>query len=307
MTPTFMPPTRDIPDNASLLSRQSSFVTHSTYIPHQTADDTSVASLVSPSRAPSLRRTASMAELELEDDIERALNRSTGTPAPVTVTSRASQGGSTVMSPSPTRRRRGMYSESGGSDYQTPSATDRPRSSFYSVSNLTDHDETSYVPTDTEEYTARGLRIAVDTLSGRGSGSVSMRDDTYDAQSTGYGSGLSVGVVSSAAYSRRRTLSAVSSPGTGLARSGGLRRPRRERAQTLSPTATDHKGDFPRRPLRLSLPRADPNPMARTRVSAHALHRTPESVSGGSQGPSTYGSIAYEICETSDISEFTID
>ncbi|KAG8743304.1 hypothetical protein FRC10_012267 [Ceratobasidium sp. 414] len=229
----FVPPFETIPDMASTLSRQSSFA-----MPRHTADDMSVGTLIPPARAPSLRRTASMADMELEADIDRALNRSSAGGVPVTVTSGASQGRSTLMSPPPGRRRSGAYTESEGSGLYTPSATDRPRSSFYSASNLTGRDNETYVPTDTEESTVRGVRIAADTLSLRGTSSASMLGDSHDAFSTGYGSGRSESHVSTAAYSRRRTLSAVS-PSSGLTRSGGLRRPKRDRTQSLSPAAPD--------------------------------------------------------------------
>ncbi|KAG9074971.1 hypothetical protein FS749_013432 [Ceratobasidium sp. UAMH 11750] len=139
------------------------------------------------------------------------------------------------MSPPPGRRRSGAYAESEGSGLYTPSATDRPRSSFYSASNLTGRDNDTYVPTDTKESTVRGVRIAADSL--RGTNSVSMLGD-HDAFSTGYGSGRSEGRISTAPYSRRRTLSAVS-PSSGLSHSGGLRRPKRDYTQSLSPAAPD--------------------------------------------------------------------
>ncbi|KAG9086299.1 hypothetical protein FS749_003738 [Ceratobasidium sp. UAMH 11750] len=226
----FVPLFDTIPDMASTLSRQSSFA-----MPRQTADDMSVKALIPPAHAPSLRRTASMADMELEADIDRALNRSSAGGVPVTVTSGASQGQSTLMSPPPGRCRSEAYTESEGSGLYTPSATDRPRSSFYLASNLTGRDNNTYVPTDTEESTVRGVRIAADSL--RGTNSVSMLGD-HDAFSTGYGSGRSEGRISTATYSRRHTLSAVS-PSSGLTRSGGLRRPKRDRTQSLSPAAPD--------------------------------------------------------------------
>ncbi|KAG8707385.1 hypothetical protein FRC09_001859, partial [Ceratobasidium sp. 395] len=300
----FVPPFDAIPDMASTLSRQSSFA-----MPYQTADDMSVNKLIPPARTPSLRRTASMADMELEADIDRALNRSSAsTGVPVTVTSGASQGRSTLMSPPPGRRRSGPYTESEASGFNTPSATDHPRSSFYSPSNLTGRDDT-YVPTDTEVSTVRGVRIEADTLSFRGSNSASMRD-THDALSTGYGSGRSEGIVSTATYSRRRTLSAVS-PSSGLSRSGGLRRPKRDRTQSLSPAAADRVSISPvdgysTASERLSVPRSGSQvSFASARSPVRSISY--ESASEGSQGVSTYGSIGYEVCETSDMSEFTID
>ncbi|KAG8737750.1 hypothetical protein FRC10_007827 [Ceratobasidium sp. 414] len=206
----FVPPFETIPDVASTISRQSSFA-----MPRHTADDMSVGALIPPARAPSLRHTASIADMELEADINRALSRSSAGGVPVTVTSGASRGQSTLMSPLPGRRRSGAYAESEGI-------------SFYSASNLTSRDNETYVPTDAEESTVRGVRIAADTLSLRGTNSASMLGDSHDAFSMGYGSGPSESRVSTAAYSRRRTLSAVS-PSSGLARSGGLLRPRRDR------------------------------------------------------------------------------
>ncbi|KAG9119967.1 hypothetical protein FRC07_004758, partial [Ceratobasidium sp. 392] len=300
----FVPPFDTIPDMASTLSRQSSFA-----MPRQTADDMSVASLIPPARTPSLRRTASMADMELEADIDRALNRSSAGGVPVTVTSGASQGESTLLSPPPGRRRSGAYTESDGSGYNTPSATDRPRSSFYSPSNLTGRDDT-YVPTDTEVSTVRGVRIEADTLSFRGSGSASMLGDSHDARSTGYASGRSEGRVSTATYSRRRTLSAIS-PSSGLSRSGGLRRPKRDRTQSLSPAAPDRISISPvdgysTASERLSAPRSE-SQASYTSFRSPAPSVSYESATGGSQGVSTYGSIGYEVCETSDMSEFTID
>ncbi|KAG9074600.1 hypothetical protein FRC06_010590, partial [Ceratobasidium sp. 370] len=301
----FVPPFETIPDMASTLSRQSSFA-----MPRQTADDMSVDTLIPPARAPSLRRTASMADMELEADIDRALNRSSASGVPVTVTSGASQGESTLMSPPPGRRRSGAYTESEGSGLYTPSATDRPRSSFYSASNLTGRDNETYVPTDTEESTVRGVRIAADTLSLRGTNSVSMLGDSHDAFSTGYGSGHSESHVSTATYSRRRTLSAVS-PSSGLTRSGGLRRPKRDRTESLSPAAPDRDRRASISPVdgystaseRLSVPRSGSQVSFGSPVPSVSY----ESASEGSQGVSTYGSIGYDICETSNMSEFTID
>ncbi|QRV92824.1 proteophosphoglycan 5 [Ceratobasidium sp. AG-Ba] len=201
----FVPPFDNIPDMASTLSHQSLFA-----MPRQTADDMSVASLVPvpPARAPSLRRTASMADMKLEADIDRALNRSSARGAPVTVTSGASQGESTLMSPPPGRRRSGAYTPTETSGPYTPSAsaTDRSRSSFYASSNVTGHDDT-YVPTDAEQSILHSLQIEADTLSFRGSCSASMLGDSRDAFSTGYGSGRGESRNSMAAYSRLRTLS----------------------------------------------------------------------------------------------------
>ncbi|CAE7138623.1 unnamed protein product [Rhizoctonia solani] len=218
-TTSFVAPAVDIADTASVVS----------YVPHETADDTSVASFVPPSRAPSLRRTASMADLELEADIDRALGR---TPAPASV---SSEDDSNLLS---VPRSRSRISGSDGSGYRTPT-TDRARSSRYSASNVTGtgREDTTYVPTDTEQSTVRGVRIVADSISFRGSSSA--RGDTHDALSTGYGStGRSEGVVSSATYSRRRTLSGVSSSGSGLSRSHGLRRPKRDRTSSTSITFT---------------------------------------------------------------------
>ncbi|CAE6495960.1 unnamed protein product, partial [Rhizoctonia solani] len=187
-TTSFVAPAADIAETASVIS----------YLPLETADDMSVKNLMPPSRTPSLRRTASMADLELEADIDRALGR---TPAPPTVTSESD---SNFLSPPRTRSQR--YSDSDGSGYRTPT-TDKARSSRYSPSNVTGREDTTYVPTDTEHSTVRGVRIVADSISFRGS--TSTRGDGFDALSTGYGStARSEGVVSSATYSRRRTLSA---------------------------------------------------------------------------------------------------
>ncbi|KAG9080929.1 hypothetical protein FRC06_005993, partial [Ceratobasidium sp. 370] len=214
----FVPPFETIPEMASTLSRQSSFAT-----PRQTADDTSADTLIPPARAP---------------NIDRALNRSSTSGVSVTVTSGASQGESTLMSPPPGHRRSGAYTESEGSGLYTPSATDRPRSPPYPTPNPTSWDNETNLPTDPEESTVRGVRIAADTLSPRGINSVSMLRDSHDAFSTAYGSGHSKSRVSTATYSRRRTLPAVS-PSSGLTRSGGLRRPKRDRTHSLSPAAPD--------------------------------------------------------------------
>ncbi|KAJ1301071.1 hypothetical protein OPQ81_003489 [Rhizoctonia solani] len=280
-TTSFVAPVADIAETASVVS----------YLPRETADDMSVTSLVPPSRAPSLRRTASMADLELEADIDRALGR---TPAPASV---SSEGDSNLLSPP--RTRSGVHSDSDGSGYRTPT-TDRARSSRYSASNVTGREDTTYVPTDTEQSTVRGVRIVADSISFRGS--TSARGDTHDALSTGYGStGRSEGVVSSATYSRRRTLSAVSSSGSGLTRSHGLRRPKRDRAKTVSPANS----------RRQSLAVEEPDDRSESNGSYTSFQpRSPSMVTesvGGSQGPSTYGSIGYEVCETSDMSEFTVD
>jgi hypothetical protein len=76
-----------------------------------------------------------MADLDLEADIDGTVGQSTGTSFPITVMIGAGEGKSTFLSPPPGRRRSNAYSESEGSVNQTPSATDRPHSSFYSVSN----------------------------------------------------------------------------------------------------------------------------------------------------------------------------
>ncbi|KAG8731502.1 hypothetical protein FRC11_003977 [Ceratobasidium sp. 423] len=55
-------------------STATNFVAPIADIP-ETADDMSIASLVPPPHAPSLRRTVSMADLELEADIDRAFGR----------------------------------------------------------------------------------------------------------------------------------------------------------------------------------------------------------------------------------------
>ncbi|KAG9120515.1 hypothetical protein FRC07_003950 [Ceratobasidium sp. 392] len=197
----------------------------------------SVKALIPPVRTPSLRRTASMADMELEADINQALNRSSAsTGVPVTVTNGASQGWSTLMSPPPGCRHSGPYTESEASGFNTPNATDWPCSSFYSPSNLTNQDDT-YMPTNTKVSTVCSVRIEADTLSFRGSNSASMRD-THDALSTGYSSGRSKGIISTATYLRRCTLSAVS-PSSGLSCSGGLRRPKHDRTRSLSPAAAD--------------------------------------------------------------------
>ncbi|KAH7337671.1 hypothetical protein B0J17DRAFT_433910 [Rhizoctonia solani] len=275
-TTSFVAPAVDIAETASVVS----------YIPRETADDISVASLVPPSRAPSLRRTASMADLELEADIDRALGR---TPAPAS----SSEEESNLLSLP--RSRSQAYSDSDGSGYRTPT-TDRPHSSRYSASIVTGREDTTYVPTDTEQSTVRGVRIVADSISFRGSSSV--RGDTHDALSTGYGStARSEGVVSSATYSRRRTLSGVSSSGSGLTRSHGLRRPTRDRTLSVSPAAS----------RRQSL--AAPSDVRSDSDGSYSSFqpRSPSVATESVVGPSTYGSIAYEVCETSDMSEFTID
>ncbi|KAG9080002.1 hypothetical protein FRC06_007197 [Ceratobasidium sp. 370] len=137
-----------------------------------------------------------------------------------------------------------------------------------------------------------------------------MLGDSHDAFSTGYGSGRSESRVSTATYSRRHTLSAVS-PSSGLTRSGGLRRPKRDRTQSLSPAAPDRNcrasispvDDYSTASERLSVPRSGSQVSFRSPVPSVGY----ESASEGSQGVSTYGSIGYDICETSDTSEFAID
>ncbi|KAG9074972.1 hypothetical protein FS749_013433 [Ceratobasidium sp. UAMH 11750] len=81
----FVPPFDTIPHMASTHSRQSSFA-----MPCQTANDMSVKALIPPACAPSLCRTALMADMGLEADIDGALNRSSAGGVPVTVTSGAS-------------------------------------------------------------------------------------------------------------------------------------------------------------------------------------------------------------------------
>ncbi|KAG8714721.1 hypothetical protein FRC11_007388, partial [Ceratobasidium sp. 423] len=173
VTTSFVAPIADIAETASVVS----------YVPRETTDDMSVASLIPPSRAPSLRRTASMADLELEADIDRALGH---TPAPA---SASDESGSNLLSPP------------------------RSRCLGFRWNQVTGREDTSYVPTDTEQF--RGVGIVADSISFRGSSSA--RGDTHDALSTGYGStDRSKGAVSSATYSRRRTLSGVFSSGSGL-------------------------------------------------------------------------------------------
>ncbi|CAE6389396.1 unnamed protein product [Rhizoctonia solani] len=277
-TTSFVAPAADISETASIIS----------YVPRETADDMSVASLVPPSRVPSLRRTASMADLELEADIDRALGR---TPAPA---STSSEDDLNLLSPP---RSRSHVSGSDGSGYQTPT-TDRARSSRYSASNVTGREDTTYVPTDTEQSTVRGVRIVADSISFRGSSSA--RDDTHDALSTGYGStGRSEGVVSTVISSRRRTLSGVSSSGTNLTRSHGLRRPKRDRTLSVSPAASRRQS--------LIEPSDSRSESNGSYASFQARSPSGYESRSGSQGPSTYGSIAYEVCETSDMSEFTVD
>ncbi|CAE6472458.1 unnamed protein product, partial [Rhizoctonia solani] len=104
----------------------------------ETADDISVASLVPSFDAPSLRRTTSIADLEVEADIDRR-------PAPASSSSKEE---SNFLSPP---RSRSRVSGSDGGGYQTP-GTDRARSSRYSASNVT-RQENTYVPTDTEQST----------------------------------------------------------------------------------------------------------------------------------------------------------
>ncbi|KDN46600.1 hypothetical protein RSAG8_04253, partial [Rhizoctonia solani AG-8 WAC10335] len=169
------------------------------------------------------------------------------------------------------------------------------RSSRYSASNVTGREDTTYVPTDTEQSTVRGVRIVADSISFRGSSSV--RGDTHDALSTGYGSTGRSEVVSTATYSRRRTLSGVSSSGSGLSRSHGLRRPKRDRALSVSPAAS----------RRQSLAPEPSDDVSGSNGSYASFQARSPSMGYESQGPSTYGSIAYEVCETSDMSEFTID
>ncbi|QRW01551.1 hypothetical protein RhiLY_00548 [Ceratobasidium sp. AG-Ba] len=299
----FVPPFDNIPDMASMLSRQSSFA-----MPRQTADNMSVASLIPPARTPSLRCTASMADMELKADIDRALHRSNAGGVPVTVTSGASQGESTIMSPPPGRRHSGAHAPSETSGLYTPtaSATDRPHSSFYASSNVSACDDT-YAPTDTKQSTVRGVQIEADTLSFRGSNSASMLSDSQDAFSTGYGL-RSESRISTATYSCRQTPSAVS-PLSSISRSGRLRRPKRDCTQSLSPEATDR---------RISISPVDGYSTASKRPSvlcsgpqvtfrSYASSLGYESTGEGSHGPLTSGSIGYEICETSDMSEFTID
>ncbi|QRV81102.1 plasma membrane ATPase 4 [Ceratobasidium sp. AG-Ba] len=283
----FVPPFDNIPAMPSTLSRQSSFA-----MPRRAADDMSVASLVPPARTPRLRRTASIADMELEGDIDKALNRSSGE--------------STLMSLPPGRHRSGAYTPTETSGQHTP--TDRPLSSFCASSNVTGRDDT-YVPTDTERSTLRGVRrIQADTLSFRGSHSSSILGGSHDAFSTGYGSGPSESWISTATYSRRRTLSAVS-PSSGLSRSGALRRPKRDCTQSLSPAATDRRisvspvDGYSTASERLFVPRSGSQVTFRCRASSLGYEFAGE----GSQGPSTYGTIGYEICERSDMSKFTID
>ncbi|CUA75217.1 hypothetical protein RSOLAG22IIIB_05787 [Rhizoctonia solani] len=104
----------------------------------ETADDISVASLVPSFDAPSLRRTTSIADLEVEADIDRR-------PAPASSSSKEE---SNFLSPP---RSCSRVSGSDGGGYQTP-GTDRARSSRYSASNVT-RQENTYVPTDTEQST----------------------------------------------------------------------------------------------------------------------------------------------------------
>ncbi|CUA73459.1 hypothetical protein RSOLAG22IIIB_10814 [Rhizoctonia solani] len=273
-TTSFVAPAVDSADTASVIP----------YVPRETADDMSVASLVPPSRAPSSRRTASMADLELEADIDRALGR---TPAPA---SSSSEEDSNFLSPP---RSRSRVSGSDRSGYRTPT-TDRARSSRYSASNVTGQEDTC-VPTDTEQSTVRGVRIVADSISFRGSSSA--RGDTYDALSTGYGStGRSESVVSTVVSSRRRTLSGLSSSGSGLSRSHGLRRPKRERTLSVSPAASRRQS--------LAI---EPSDSRSESSGSYNSFQTRSELLSGSQAPSTYGFIAYEVCETSDMSEFTID
>ncbi|EUC57555.1 hypothetical protein RSOL_225150, partial [Rhizoctonia solani AG-3 Rhs1AP] len=126
-----------------------------------------------------------MADIKLEANIDRALG--------------------------PPPRSRSHISGSDGSGCQTPT-TDRTRSSRYSASNVTGREDTTYMPTDIEQFTVRNVRIVADLISFRGPNSA--RDSTHDALSTGYGStGHSEGVVSAVISSRRRTLSGASSSG----------------------------------------------------------------------------------------------
>ncbi|QRV84868.1 hypothetical protein RhiJN_12884 [Ceratobasidium sp. AG-Ba] len=154
-------------------------------------------------------------------DIDRALNRSSAGGAPVTVTSGASQGQSTLMSPPPGRRRSGAYTPTETSGLYTPSAsaTDRPRSSFYASSNVTAAMIRMCLPIPSSP--PPWVRIEADTLSFRGSRSASMLGDSHDAFRR-----VTDRVAARAEFQRPRT------------------RVVRDRTQSLSPAATDRRISF---------------------------------------------------------------
>lgn len=215
--------------------------------------------VIAPSRSSSLRRTSSLTDLD--EEFASALRRARdsrpglgfglglaggipiGEGSPVTVSSGPRLGGPVYMSPPPSvgrgsdRRSRSSASSSSVSDEAFFSPSSTPTSTLYSSSftrALTTTDTRTGTGTGTgtglvtdesiEVTSGSGTLIVPSTLSYRGTESNSMLGDSHTGSSALY--------------------SSTSPSGSGLTRSGGVRRrtPRSSRSYTTSSYPTDSEG-----------------------------------------------------------------